>query len=155
MKEGRILALDVGEKTIGVAVTDATGSCALPLTTVFRRPGKKRDMAALRQLCAEHRPHAIVVGMPLESDGTAGKMAQRVECFIATLRNSVRVPIIRQDERLTTWEAENALISAGYRRSAERKAVVDSVAASLILRDYLEGEQLRRQSVSVRQEAET
>jgi putative Holliday junction resolvase len=133
----RILGLDVGEKTIGVAISDETGTLAFPGTTIVRQEGKRRDMAALRQLVAENEIHEIVVGMPLMLDGTRGIQAEKVEAFITVLRNSVRIPITCQDERLSTSEAERVLIAAGRRRE-QRKATIDSVAACLILQAYLD-----------------
>jgi putative holliday junction resolvase len=132
----RLLGLDVGEKTIGVAWSDETETLASPGETIFRQEGKKRDMAALRQLVADQKPRAIVVGMPLNLDDTRGPQAEKVEAFIATLRNYVRIPIYTEDERLTTWEAEQMLIAANHPRE-ERKKVIDSLAASLILQSYL------------------
>jgi putative holliday junction resolvase len=133
----RILALDVGEKTIGVALSDEAETLALPGETIVRQEGKKRDMASLRQLIAEKQVRSIVVGMPLLPDGSRGVQVEKVEAFIATLRNYVRIPIITEDERLTTWDAEQVLIEARVPRE-ERKKVIDSMAASLILQSYLD-----------------
>ena len=133
----RILGLDVGEKTIGIAVSDESETIAFPGETLRRQEGKKRDMAALRQLIADNNVKEIVVGMPLMMDGSQGVQAEKVESFIATLRNSVRIPIIRQDERLSTAEAERVLIAADRRRE-ERKKTIDSMAACLILQTYLD-----------------
>jgi len=133
----RILALDVGEKTIGVAWSDETETLAFPGETILRQEGKKRDMAALRALIAEKQVREIVVGMPLMLDGEPGAQAAKVEAFVAVLRNSVRIPIRLQDERLSTSEAERALIAVGQRRD-QRKQTVDSVAACLILQTYLD-----------------
>ncbi len=133
----RIMALDVGEKTIGVAFTDESELYAFPGETILRQEGKKRDMAALRQLVAENQVREIVVGMPLMLDGTRGIQAEKVEAFIAVLRNNVRIPITVQDERLSTREAERVLIAADRRRE-ERKRTVDSMAACLILQTYLD-----------------
>ncbi|HZO87953.1 MAG TPA: Holliday junction resolvase RuvX [Chthonomonadaceae bacterium] len=133
----RIMALDVGEKTIGVAFSDETGTRAFPATTIVRQEGKKRDMAALRQLVAENEVKEIVVGLPLMLDGTRGIQAEKVEEFIKVLRNNVRIPITTQDERLSTSEAERVLIAADRRRE-ERKRTVDSMAACLILQTYLD-----------------
>ncbi len=132
----RILGLDVGEKTIGIALSDEAGTLAFPGTTLLRQGGKKRDMAALRQLIAENAVGAIVVGLPLMHDDSEGIQAQKVRDFVATLRNSVRIPIIFQDERLTTFEAEQFQIAAGV-RPENRKKTIDSIAASLILQTYL------------------
>jgi putative Holliday junction resolvase len=133
----RILALDVGEKTIGVALSDESERIAFPGTTILRQEGKKRDMAALRQLVAENQVKEIVVGMPLMLDGTRGVQAEKIEAFVATLRNSVRIPIRTQDERLSTSEAERVLIAADRRRE-QRRQTVDSIAACLILQTYLD-----------------
>lgn len=133
----KIMALDVGAKTIGIALSDETGTMAFPGETLPRREGKKRDMAALRELIAANQVREIVVGMPLMLDGSRGVQAEKVEAFIADLRGSVRIPIVRQDERLTTSEAERVLIEADRRRE-QRKRTVDSVAAALILQAYLD-----------------
>ncbi len=133
----RILALDVGEKTIGVAMSEEAGTIALPGTTILRHEGFKRDMAALRALIAENAVRTIVVGLPLMMDGTRGVQAAKVEDFVAALRNSVRVPIILQDERLSTREADRVLRAGGQKRE-QRKQTVDSLAATLILQTYLD-----------------
>ena len=147
----RILALDVGEKTIGVAVTDEAQSMAFPTATLWRQEGKKRDMAALRELVANHQAAAIIVGYPLRMDGTAGIQTEKIEAFIAVLRNHVRIPIIRQDERLSTREAERVLMQGGRRRE-ERKKDVDSLAATLILQSYLDLQKSREQGTGNREQ---
>jgi putative Holliday junction resolvase len=131
------MALDVGEKTIGVAFSDESGTRAFPGETLWRQEGSKRDMAALRQLVAENQIREIVVGMPLRLDGTRGVQAEKVQAFIAVLRNSVRIPITIQDERLSTREAERVLIAADRRRE-QRKRTIDSMAACLILQTCLD-----------------
>lgn len=133
----RIMALDVGEKTIGVAVSDETETFAFPGETIVRQEGHRRDMAAIQRLIAEKGVEEIVVGMPLRMDGTRGMQAEKVEAFIETLRRFVSLPIAVQDERLSTCEAEKVLIAADRRREA-RKKVVDSMAASVILQSYLD-----------------
>jgi len=132
-----IMALDVGEKTIGVAFSDETDIMAFPGETIFRQEGKKRDMAALRQLIAERQVCEIVVGLPLMMDGTAAIQAEKVGAFVAVLRNNVRIPIHQQDERLSTAEAERVLM-VGPRRREQRKQIVDSLAACLILQTFLD-----------------
>lgn len=139
---GKVLALDVGEKTIGVALSDETLSYAFPGETIWRRD-RKRDMALLRELVAQNDVTEIVVGLPLSMDETWSAQTRKVEAFIAMLRGHVRIPIVTQDERLTTWEAEQAMIANGKRRQ-ERKRTLDSVAASLILRSYLDQKQGER-----------
>ncbi len=138
----RIIALDVGEKTIGIAVTDERQSMAFPESTLWRQEGKKRDMAALRELVARYLPAAIVVGYPLMMDGSAGIQTEKIEAFIKELRNHIRIPIIKQDERLSTREAERVLMQSGRRRE-ERKKDVDALAAALILQSYLDLQKAR------------
>lgn len=136
---GKIMGLDVGAKTIGVAFCEEGTRLAFPGKTIWRQEGKKRDMAALRQLVADNDVKRIVVGIPLQSDGSHGPQAETIEAFIATLRNYVRIPIITQDEHLSTQEAEQLLFAVNRPR-AQHKRTLDSVAASLILDWYLEGE---------------
>lgn len=133
----RILALDVGDKTIGTAITDESETFALPQTTLLRQPGKRKDAAALATLIREKEVVAVVVGLPLHANGDLGSQAEKVQDFVATLRNYIRIPVYFQDERLTTWEAEQPLIEAGL-SPKERKKVIDSLAASLILKSWLE-----------------
>jgi putative holliday junction resolvase len=133
------MALDVGEKTIGVAFTDTLGKMAFPGETIPRREGYRRDMAELRKLIAEQEVNLIVVGIPLLADGSYGIQAEKVEAFIGRLRNSVRIPIVRQDESYTTTEAASVLNEL-CRPEHSHKRTIDSIAACLILRDYLEGE---------------
>lgn len=141
----KVMALDVGEKTIGVAFSDEAETMALPGVTLQRQEGHKRDMAALRQLVTENGVREIVVGMPLMMDGSRGIQAEKVETFLTYLRNSVRIPIMTQDERLSTREAERVLIAADRRRD-ERKRVIDSLAATLILQTYLDRKRNTRQN---------
>jgi putative Holliday junction resolvase len=136
----KILGLDVGEKTIGVAISDEEGRWAFPLKTIIRQEGWRRDMAALRELIAAEKIGRIVVGMPLQLDGQKGVQAQKVEAFIAILRRNVRVPIEVLDERLTTVEAEKALCALET-DPMRRKEVIDANAASLILQTYLDRRQ--------------
>lgn len=132
----RVMALDVGEKTIGVAVSDESETFAFPREAIQRQEGHRRDMAALRQIIEADGIEEIVVGMPIMMNGTRGIQAEKAEAFVETLRRFTPLPIHTQDERLSTSEAEKALIAADRRRE-ERKKVVDSMAASVILQSYL------------------
>lgn len=132
----RILALDVGEKTIGIAVSDETESFAFPRETLLRQEGHRRDMAALREIIAKDEITEIVVGLPLMMDGSQGVQAEKIADFITILRRFTPLPIHTQDERLSTSEADRMLIEADRRRD-ERKKVVDSMAASLILQSFM------------------
>ena len=143
----RVLALDVGEKTIGVAMSDETGRMAFPGVTIWRQEGHKRDMAAVRQLVADSKVAEVVVGLPLMMDGSRGIQAEKIEAFVAVLRNNIRIPIHLQDERLSTRQAERVLIAADRRRD-ERKKTIDSMAACLLLQTYLDrrAEAIRRET---------
>jgi putative Holliday junction resolvase len=135
----KVMALDVGEKTIGVAFSDNEVKMAFPGETILRREGYRRDMADLRRLIAEHNVSVIVVGIPLLADGNHGVQARKVEEFISRLRNSVRIPIVRQDESYTTAAAAS-ILNELERPEAMHKRTIDSIAACLILRDYLDSE---------------
>lgn len=133
----RLMALDIGVKTIGVALSDETQTIASPHKTLWRQAGKRKDAQALSDLISQHQVSALIVGIPLQFDGTLGAQALFVQDFVATLRNYIRIPIHFQDESLSTWEAEQPLIELGRTRQ-ERKEIIDSLAASLILQRWLE-----------------
>jgi putative holliday junction resolvase len=139
----RIMALDVGEKTIGVAMSDESETFAFPGKTILRTEGFRRDMNAIRGLAEENGIAEIVVGLPLMMDGTHGIQAEKAVKFAETLRRFVQVPVVFEDERLSTFEAEEMLIAVG-RKWQERKKVIDSAAASVFLQSYLD----RRKSES-------
>jgi len=141
----RVLALDVGEKMIGVAISDESCTFAFPIEAIRRQEGYRRDMAALRALVEKWHIGEIVVGWPLRMNGSRGIQAQKVEEFVQTLRKFVQVPIHLQDERLSTREAEKVLQSAGCNRKVREEAL-DSMAASVILQSYLD--QKRRSTES-------
>lgn len=133
----KVLALDLGEKRIGVAVSDESGTFAFPRPAIIRQEGYRKDMAALRSLTETELIEEIVIGMPLMLSGERGIQAEKVDDFIETLKRYVRIPIMVQDERLSTSEADRLMIGADVRRS-DRKQSVDSMAASLILQSYLD-----------------
>lgn len=133
---GRYLGLDVGEKRIGVALSDETATLASPLTTLLRG-GVRKDTAAVADLAQRHEVAAVVVGLPLNMDGTRGPQADKVLAFADALRRRVHVPVVPRDERLTTVEAEERLREAG-RGWRERKRVIDQTAAVVILQEYLD-----------------
>ena len=132
----RCLGLDLGEKRIGVSLSDGLGWTAGPLAALSRTSWKK-DLAAVRDLIARHEVQRVIVGLPVRMDGTPGEMARRSQEFIERLRPSVSVPIETWDERLTTAQAERILVEADVRRE-RRKQVIDSLAACLILQGYLD-----------------
>ncbi|MGH7894724.1 MAG: Holliday junction resolvase RuvX [Candidatus Binatia bacterium] len=133
----RIAALDVGDVRIGVAVCDELG-----ITTrgvgVVRRVGGARDLEAIARLIAPLAPERVVVGLPLNMDGSEGQQAAKVRRFADRLGEHLGLPIDLWDERLTTVEAEDLFRQTGVKRK-DRRAVVDQAAAAAILRSYLAG----------------
>jgi putative Holliday junction resolvase len=134
---GRHMGLDVGDRRIGVALSDETATLASALTTLTRSGGRK-DAARVADLARQHEVAAVVVGLPLNMDGTRGPQAEKVLGFVEGLRRRLGpVPVVTRDERLTTVEAEERLRAAGMGWK-ERKGVVDQVAAVVILQEYLD-----------------
>jgi putative holliday junction resolvase len=139
----RALGLDIGTKTIGVALTDELGIAAHPLT-VLPRAGNSDDSATVAALVAAHGVTDVVVGMPYELSGRLGHRARRVHEFLSVLRDALGAAVAchEQDERFTTAEAERVLIDADLSR-AKRKAVIDQQAAALILQGWLDAHRAR------------
>jgi putative Holliday junction resolvase len=136
----RIMAIDYGTKAIGVAISDELQLTVRPLTTIRREKRKYPDV--LDQLCRlieENEIATLVVGLPLNMDGSRGDAAKRVERFIGDLRQRTSAPIVEVDERLTSHEADRILREMGASRN-ERRARSDEYAAMIILQDYLEGQ---------------
>jgi putative Holliday junction resolvase len=133
----RALGLDVGSKTIGIALTDEAAIAAHPLT-VLERAGHAGDAAAIAALVAQHGVTDIVVGMPYELSGRVGYRGRQVQQFVKVLADAVApLPVHEQDERFTTAEAERVLIEADVSRQ-KRKDVIDQQAAALILQTWLD-----------------
>jgi putative Holliday junction resolvase len=134
----RALALDVGSKTIGLAMTDEAMIAAHPLS-VLLRVGNSGDAAAIVALVGEHGVTDVVVGMPFELSGKLGHRARRVQAFMTALRAALPVGVVlhEHDERFTTAQAERVLIEANVSR-ARRRSVIDQQAAALILRAWLD-----------------
>lgn len=131
----RYVAFDIGDKRIGVAVSDPFNTYALPSQTYFRR-GFKADVAALAQIAAQKGATAIICGLPVNFDGSEGVQTHKTAAFIAALKEAVDIPVICEDERFTTMMAHEVLISEGMRRE-KRKNYVDALAAANILDGYL------------------
>ncbi len=132
----RYLGLDVGDRTIGVAVSDEAGILATGLTTL-RRVGPRKDLKAVAQLVRAHETGEVVVGLPKSLDGSLGPQARKVLEFADGLRALVRVPVVPWDERFSSVAAERSLAEADLSRR-KRKAAIDKVAAVLILQNYLD-----------------
>ena len=133
----RIVCLDIGDVRIGVAVSDPTGTIATPVE-VIKRVGWGPDTRKVREICDRYQTTRILSGLPLNMDGTEGFQAEKVRAFCAQLEKA-GLTVIFQDERLSTVSAEDALIEGGVSRSG-RKQVVDKVAASVILQQWLESD---------------
>jgi putative Holliday junction resolvase len=130
-----VLALDVGERRIGVAVSDPHGSFAFP-HAVLERTNVRDDVAAIVALAVERGARTIVVGDPLTLAGTRGIASEKIDAFVAHLERAFDGRIERIDERLTTAAVQKSLIGADVSR-AKRKTVVDKLAAAMILETYL------------------
>ena len=132
----RIMGLDFGERSIGIAISDESGWIASPRDTL-RRSNLKKDMAKLTELARGEGVEEILVGMPLSMDGSEGPQARKVTAFIQSLRQHSGLQVRPWDERLTTVAAERALLEGNVSR-ARRKKVVDQVAAVVLLQSYLD-----------------
>jgi putative holliday junction resolvase len=133
----RLMALDYGTHSIGVAVCDELRLAVRPLTTIRRKgPSRAAVIAKIRELVAEYEPMTLVVGLPLRMDGTSGDAAERVQRFIADLQRELNIPVAAQDERLTSREADELMREQGL-DARERRARSDEYAAAVILQDYL------------------
>ena len=137
------MAIDYGERSVGVAISDELQLTVRPLTTIRR---EKQNYAyviqRIRELVAENGIATLVVGLPLNMDGTRGSAVERVESFVSDLRRSVTIPIVTVDERLTSREADRMLREMGV-GLRERRARSDEYAAMIILQDYLDGQKRR------------
>ena len=132
----RILALDVGTKTIGVAVSDELQISSNGVKTINRK-SQKADLNELAELIEEYKPSEIVVGLPYREDGTLGKRGQDIEAFSVKVGNRFKIPVVHYDESYSTVFAENALIEADLSRK-KRKKIIDKMAAVVILQGYLD-----------------
>ena len=135
MMQGRIVALDVGDVRIGIAVSDEMRLIATP-HSVYKRVGFGPDVKHIKAICDEMGTHSVLCGLPRNMDGSIGFQAKKVLALAEQLELA-GLHVIYQDERLTTVTAERALIEGGMHRE-ERKGTVDKVAAAVILQQYLD-----------------
>ena len=135
----RIMGLDFGSRTTGVAVSDPLGITAQGVETIVRKDENKlrQTCARIEELIKEYEIEEIVLGYPKNMNNTAGERAEKTEAFKAMLERRTGKPVILWDERLTTIAAERVLMESGV-RGENRKAVVDKIAAVLILQGYLD-----------------
>lgn len=132
----RILGLDVGSKTIGVAVSDPLGWTAQGITTI-RRVKKEQDIEEIHKICKEYGVERIVIGLPKNMNNTIGEAGERVLALAELIKEKTNLHIEMWDERLTTVAAHRAMLEADLSRS-KRKKIVDKIAAIYILQGYLD-----------------
>jgi putative Holliday junction resolvase len=132
----RVLGIDYGRKRLGLALSDEGGVLASPLATWNRARALETDLSNITRLAGDRRVGRIVVGLPLNMDGTEGEMAREVHAFVRALAKEARCPVDTFDERLTSSETQRAMIEAGLSRR-RRKEERDVLAAVLILQGYL------------------
>jgi putative holliday junction resolvase len=134
--QGRILGLDLGDRRVGIAVSDELGLTAQPVLTLVRK-NRRRDLGSLARLVRKYGCSQIVVGNPLYLSGDVSPQALKARAFAADLEAETGVAVTLWDERLSTTEAHRHLDAAG-RRPDDRRAVIDQVAAVLILQSFLD-----------------
>jgi putative holliday junction resolvase len=144
---GKILAVDYGRARIGLAIAESLQGIAQPLGTL-KRINRNEDMRRLRELARDNSVRLILVGLPLRLDGARGEMAEETQRFAERMRKQIGVTVEMADERLTSWEAERVLeeefgrkskqIDGASKKKDAARFTVDSVAATVILREYLE-----------------
>lgn len=135
----RIIGLDVGDKTIGVAISDPYGMIAQGLKTI-KRVNESKDIDEIKKIVQSFMVEKIVVGFPKNMNGTIGAQGQKAIYFVEILKRELKIPILLWDERLTTVEANRVLIEKADVRRSKRKEVIDKLAATLILQGYLDSE---------------
>lgn len=144
---GVILAIDYGQKRLGLALSDEHRMISRPFAT-WTRINRRRDLARLRELARQHAVRLIVVGLPLHLDGTASEMSEEAKAFAARVEKALGLPVEMMDERLSSWEAKQSFGAGksaapsrqGHKQHArsKRQTPLDEVAAAVILRDYLD-----------------
>jgi putative holliday junction resolvase len=150
-----ILAIDYGQKRLGLALSDERGATSRPFATWYRI-NRRRDLARLRELVRQEGVCGIVVGLPLHLDGTPSDMSEEAKAFAARVHKALGIPVEMMDERLSSWEAGQsapakkspvvARRSDTQHSKGKRRMPLDDVAAAIILRDYLDRERLRNGS---------
>ncbi|MDP6282731.1 MAG: Holliday junction resolvase RuvX [Acidimicrobiales bacterium] len=134
----RAVGIDLGEKRIGVAISDSSGSLATPYEVVTRTGSRDQDHRRIRAIVEEVEAEILVVGLPLSLDGSEGPAAQGARKEAEAIRQTISIPIELHDERFTTVEAERILKEQGL-DATERRKVVDKVAAAILLQAWMEG----------------
>ena len=132
----RSLGLDIGDKRVGVALSDPQGILASPLTIIHRQD-EAADFEAVVNIISQHQVGRIIVGLPRSMDGTLGKQAEKVKAFVDRLISHIKVPLEFRDERLSTVSARRLMREAGAKKT-RGKAYDDAAAAAVILQGYLD-----------------
>ena len=140
----RILGLDVGSKTIGMAISDPLGYTAQGLTTL-KRVKKEKDIEEIKRVCEEYDVETIVVGLPKNMNGTIGESGERVLQLCEVIKEVTGIEVETWDERLTTVAAHKSMIEGDLSRG-KRKKIVDKIAATFILQGYLDRISLRKKN---------
>src|SRR3989338_8917679 len=132
----RILGLDMGEKRIGVAISDGLGITAQCLDVITRK-GLEEDTKELNNIIETYKVVEIVVGLPINMNGTMGDAANKVIEFVHSIKDYIKIPVKMWDERLTTSQGEKILIGADVSRE-KRKKIIDKLAAQILLQSYMD-----------------
>ncbi len=146
MIQKRVIAFDIGDKRIGVAISDPFNEYAMPCETYFRVGKFETDVAAVAKIATERGVGVIVCGMPVNFDGTDSIQTEKTKRFIEALQKATNLPIELEDERFTTMQARETQIAGGIKRE-NRKKTIDSIAASYILESYLQRIKKQKQNV--------
>lgn len=133
----KVIGVDLGSRRIGVATSDRSGLIASPLTVLQRAQSQRRDHEELARIVREEEAQAVVVGLPLNMDGTEGRAAQAARREVERMTTVIDVPIHVHDERRTTVQADHVLMEKRL-NAQERRQVVDKVAAAVILQSWLD-----------------
>jgi len=142
----RTLGVDYGERRVGLAVSDELGMMALPLD-ILTVQSSRQVIGDVLRLCHEKQVAVIVVGLPLNMDGSRGPAAETVERFVRELRRLGKLPVEVWDERMSSRQVERMLIDADVSR-AKRKGIVDKLAAQVILQSYLDADEMNREKTN-------
>lgn len=137
----RALGVDLGTKRIGIATSDASGTIATPLVVLQRSGSREQDHRAIAKIVEEYEARCVVVGLPLNMDGTSGEAARAAMSEAGQLASVVNVPVLTYDERRTTVTADSILMQQKM-NAQERRKVIDKVAAAVLLQAWLDGENI-------------
>lgn len=135
----RLMGLDVGDRRIGVAVSDPLGLFAQGISTIVRQDGTNKDIEEIKKIINQYQVEKIVIGLPKNMNNTIGPMGEKVMQYAKTVEKKTGKPVVLFDERLTTAAAERMLIQADVSRK-KRKGVIDKIAAVYILQSYMENQ---------------